>query len=207
MLLVDLVCLVDMLALDIETKNMSHEIGGWGNTHMFQVSTACTWDGDKGTIYIDKAVDELNKGNVEVKPLSQLKFDLDDHLQKGGKVLGHNIVGFDLPVLRDAMDIYCIQKYLNQRAYVDTSRDVTKSSGERYRLNNLVKCTLGDSKIMDSADAPVVWKAGGYSQVAEYCLKDCKLVYDLWKYGVENKMVKGFSIEKEEEVELEVDWK
>ena len=44
----------NVLAIDLETKNMSHEIGGWENTHMFQVSTVCTWNGDVGTIYIDK---------------------------------------------------------------------------------------------------------------------------------------------------------
>mgnify|MGYP003145528450 CR=1 FL=1 len=195
-----------MLALDIETKNFAHEIGGWGNTHMFQVSTVCTWDGDKGTIYIDKAVDDLKKGNIEVKPISQLKFDLDDHLEKGGKVLGHNIAGFDLPVLRDALDIYCIRKYLNKRAYVDTSREITKVSGERYSLDNLCKHTLEDSKTMDSADAPVIWKQGKYAEVAEYCLKDCQLVYDLWKEGVNNKVVKGFSNEQEKEIKMEVDW-
>ena len=202
----DLVYLVDMLALDIETKNMSHEIGGWGNTHMFQVSTVCTWDGDMGTIYIDKAVDELQKSNIQVKPISQLKFDLDDHLEKGGKLLGHNIANFDLPVLKDALDIYCISKYLKKRAYIDTSREMTKYSGERYTLNNLVKHTLGDSKIMDSADAPVIWKQGKYAEVAEYCLKDCQLVFDLWKHGIEHGKVKGFSIDKAEENEMEVDW-
>ena len=194
------------MALDIETKNFAGDIGGWGNTHMFQVSTVCTWDGEKGTIYIDKAVDDLKKANVEVKPISQLKFDLDDHLEKGGKVLGHNIVGFDLPVLRDALDIYCIHKYLQKRAYIDTSREVTKVAGERFQLNNLVKHTLNDSKTMDSADAPIVWKQGKYAEVAEYCLKDCQLVYDLWRHGVENKTIKGFSIEKELEQEMEVDW-
>ena len=59
---------------------------------------------------------------------------------------------------------------------------------------------------MDSADAPVVWKAGGYAEVAEYCLKDCELVYDLWKYGQENNFVKGFSIEDGIEKDLEVKW-
>lgn len=196
----------NVMALDIETKNFAGDIGGWGNTHMFQVSTVCTWDGEKGTIYIDKAVDDLKKANVEVKPISQLKFDLDDHLEKGGKVLGHNIVGFDLPVLRDALDIYCIHKYLQKRAYIDTSREVTKVAGERFQLNNLVKHTLNDSKTMDSADAPIVWKQGKYAEVAEYCLKDCQLVYDLWRHGVENKTIKGFSIEKELEQEMEVDW-
>ncbi len=196
----------DVLALDIETKNYSYDIGGWDNTHLFKVSTVCTWDGDKGVIYIDKAVDDLKKSNVEVKPLSQLKFDLDDHLEKGGLLLGHNIAGFDLPVLRDAMDIYCIQKYINKRAYIDTSKEVTSVMGQRFSLNNLVTHTLDDTKIMHSEDAPKVWKAGGYSEVAEYCLKDCELVYDLWKYGIDNGVVKGFSIDDEELKEIGVEW-
>jgi len=197
---------MNVLAIDLETKNMSHDIGGWGNTHMFQVSTVCTWNGDVGNIYIDKAVDDLKKSNVEIKPLSQLKFDLDDHMEKGGFLLGHNIVGFDLPVLKNAMDIYCIKKYLDKRAYIDTSRILNKEFGERYSLSNLVQHTLGTDKIMESAMAPEVWKAGGYSEVAEYCLKDCQLVFDLWKHGQNNKMVKGFSIEQEEVLDLGVDW-
>lgn len=197
---------MSVLAIDLETKNYSYEIGGWGNTHMFKVSTVCTWDGDVGNIYIDKQVDDLIKSNVSVKPISQLKFDLDDHLEKGGKLLGHNIIGFDLPVLKNALDIYCIKKYLDKRAYIDTSRSLNKEHGERFTLSNLVQHTLGSDKIMTSEDAPVVWKAGGYSEVAEYCLKDCELVYDLWKYGVENKMVKGFSLEEELVKDLEVEW-
>ena len=196
----------NVLALDIETKNFAHEIGGWGNTHMFMPSVVCTWDGDVGTVYIDKAVDDLTKGGTVVKSLRQLKFDLDDHIQKGGVVLGHNIAAFDLPVLRDSMDIYCINKYFNKKAYIDTSRLVSSVTGQRYSLSNLVKHTLGDDKTMDSADAPVIWKEGKYSEVAEYCLKDCQLVYDLWRHGVENKVVKGFSMEKEEKVEVGVDW-
>ncbi len=197
---------MSVLAIDLETKNMSHDIGGWGNTHMFQVSTVCTWDGDKGTIYIDKAVDDLKKSNIEIKPLSQLKFDLDDHLEKGGTLLGHNIPGFDLPLLKNAMDIYCIKKYLDNKAYIDTSRILNKEYGERYSLSNLVQHTLGSDKMMESAMAPEVWKAGGYSEVADYCLKDCQLVYDLWQHGQNNKMVMGFSIDQEEVLDLGVDW-
>ena len=196
---------MNVLAIDLETKNMSYDIGGWNNTHMFQVSTVCTWDGDVGNIYIDKEI-AVKKGNVTVKPLSVLKFDLDDHLEKGGILLGHNIAGFDLPVLKNAMDIYCIKKYLDKKAYIDTSRILNKEFGERYSLSNLVQHTLGSDKMMESAMAPEVWKAGGYSEVAEYCLKDCELVYDLWKHGQNNKMVKGFSIDHEEVLDLGVDW-
>ena len=59
---------------------------------------------------------------------------------------------------------------------------------------------------MTSEDAPVVWKAGGYSEVAEYCLKDCELVYDLWKHGQSHNIVKGFSLKGEEIKNLEVEW-
>ena len=120
---------MSVLAIDLETKNMSNDIGGWGNTHMFLVSTVCTWDGNKGTIYIDKPVDNLIKSGVETKSLSELKYDLDDHLEKGGKLLGHNIAAFDLPVLRDAMDIDCIHKYMKTHSYIDTSKELTKAHG------------------------------------------------------------------------------
>ena len=197
---------MSVLAIDLETKNYAHEIGGWNNAHMFRVSTVCTWDGDKGTIYIDKTVDDLNKGNVEVKPISQLKFDLDDHIEKGGKLLGHNIISFDLPILKNALDIYCIKKYMDKKAFIDTSQYLNKEYGERYSLSNLVQNTLDSDKIMNSEDAPVVWKAGGYEEVAKYCLKDCELVYDLWKHGQENEVVKGLSYDQEKVIEFIVRW-
>lgn len=197
---------MSVLALDIETKNMSYEIGGFGNTHMFQVSTVATWDGDKGTVYVDETLDTFQKSNVVVKSLRQLKYDLDDHLEKGGLILGHNVAAFDLPILRDSLDIFCINKYIKEKQYIDTSKLLLKGHGERFQLKNLVKCTMQDAKLMDSADAPKLWKMGKFDEVVDYCLKDTQLVYDLWKYGQENGFVKAFSVVEEKQKELEVDW-
>jgi len=197
---------MSVMAIDLETKNMSYEIGGFGNTHMFMVSTVSTWNGDNGCVYLDEPLNTFTKSNVEVKPLSQLKYDLDDHFQKGGLLLGHNIQAFDLPILRDSMDIYCINKYLKEKQFIDTSKELVKGHSERFQLKNLVKCSLDDSKLMDSADAPKLWKQGEYDSVVEYCLKDTQLVYDLWKYGQENGFVKAFSVEKEKHMDLEVNW-
>ena len=197
---------MSVLAIDLETKNMSYDIGGFGNTHMFQVSTVATWDGANGTVYVDETVDSFAKSGHIVKPLSELKYDLDNHLQKGGVLLGHNIKAFDLPILRDSMDIYCINKYLKNEKFIDTSRVLLKGHGERFQLKNLVKCTMNDAKLMDSADAPKLWKMGQYDEVVEYCMKDTQLVYDLWKYGQDNGIVKAFSLEKGEHKELEVEW-
>lgn len=197
---------MSVMALDIETKNMSYEIGGFGNTHMFQVSTVATWDGNTGTVYVDEPVDTFAKSGHIVKSLGDLKYDLDEHFEKGGVILGHNIVSFDLPILKNSMDIYCIRKYLDDKRYIDTSRLLTADYGERFKLQNLGENTLKQDKLMDSADAPKLWKMGRFDEVVEYCLKDTQIVYDLWKYGQDNGIVKAFSIEKEEFVELEVDW-
>lgn len=197
---------MSVLALDIETKNMSNEIGGFSNTHMFQVSTVTTWDGSIAKIYVDEPLEEISKSNHIIKSLRELKYDLDEHFQNGGSLLGHNILAFDMAVLKNSMDIYCIHKYIKEKRYIDTSKELVKAHGERFKLNNLVHHTLNESKLMDSADAPKLWKQGEYDKVVEYCLKDTQLVYDLWKYGQENGLVKAFSIEKEEYVDMEVDW-
>jgi len=197
---------MSVLAIDLETKNMSYDIGGFGKTHMFQVSTVATWDGNNGTVYVDEPVESFAKSGHTVKSLTELKYDLDNHFQKGGLLLGHNIKGFDLPVLRDAMDIYCINKYIKEEQFIDTSRILLKEHGERFQLKNLVKCTMNDAKLMESADAPKLWKMGQYDDVVEYCMKDTQLVYDLWRYGQDNGIVKAFSLEKGEHKELEVMW-
>lgn len=197
---------MSVLALDIETKNMSYEIGGFSNTHMFQVSTVATWDGNTGTVYVDEAVDSFAKSGHIIKSLRDLKYDLDEHYENGGVLLGHNLAAFDLPILRDSMDIFCINKYIKEQKYIDTSKSLLKGHKERFQLKNLVKCTMDDFKLMDSADAPKLWKMGQYDEVVEYCMKDTQLVYDLWQYGQDNGFVKAFSIEKGEYVELEVDW-
>ena len=196
-----------VIALDIETKNLSTEIGGWGNTHMFVISTVATWDGQIGKIYVEKDLTDkiVAKSNTQVLPMRQLKYDLDDIYESGQKLLGHNIAAFDLPVLRDSLDIYCVRKFLNDKQYIDTSRELTKQYGERFRLQNLVDNTLGETKSLESVMAPALWKQGEYQEVVDYCLKDCKLVYDLYKHGQEN-MLKAFSIEKEEFVELKMEW-
>ena len=196
-----------VVAIDIETKNLSTEIGGWGNTHMFLVSTVATWDGQIGKIYVERDITDkiVAKSNTQILTMRQLKYDLDDIYKSGEKLLGHNIAAFDLPVLRDSLDIYCIRKFLNDKQYVDTSRELTKQYGERFRLQNLVDNTLGESKSLESVMAPSLWKAGEYQEVVDYCLKDCKLVYDLYKHGKDD-VLKAFSIEKEEFVELKMEW-
>ena len=147
----------NILSIDIETANTAADIGGWENTHMWIISCATTWDGETATVYVDKDVEV--EGAI-VKSLRQLKFDLDDHFEKGGKLLGHNIVAFDLPALRDSMDIYCIRKYLEHKEErcIDTSRMMTQAVGKRVQLDNLAKCNLDAAKSADGLTAVKWWQ-------------------------------------------------
>ena len=111
-----------------------------------------------------------------------------------------------MPVLRDALDIYCIRKYIANNQYIDTSKYFVQNHGSRYSLNNLIDHTLGKQKSLESADAPRLWKQGDYDTVVDYCLKDSQLVYDLWRYGQDNGFVKAYNIDNEEKITMEVEW-
>jgi len=199
----------DILALDIETANFSHEIGGWHNTSMFEPSVVATWDGDKGTIYCNKSlsIDDTVKA-LHPRTLGD---DIADHIAKGGKVLGHNLRSFDLPVLRDALDCWTAGDILGKEdAVIDTKLLVNKAALAFGKvdatLGMLVKQTFGDNKLMNSSDAPVAWRAGKYDEVAKYCLSDAKLTYDLYQFGKSEGYISSRSLETGKKIELEVEW-
>ena len=162
-----------VMAIDIETANYSHEIGGWDNTHMFEPTVVATWDGEEAHVF-SKADGAIVADN-------------------GGIIVGHNIRGFDLPVLRDALDMHYAGVLLNKKeSIVDTSWEVRSACGKSHHLDSLCKHTLGVGKeIMDSADAPVAWKEGRHADVIKYCIADCKLNYDLFLHGRNEGFVKG----------------
>lgn len=88
----------DILALDIETANFSHEIGGWKNTHLFEPSVVATWDGNDGTIYCNKGLDVDN--TVKALHPKTLGEDLAEHVEKVVKSLD--------TISRASTYLYCV---------------------------------------------------------------------------------------------------
>jgi hypothetical protein len=204
--------MTDMLALDIETANYSHEIGGWGNTYLFEPTVVATWDGGQGTVYCNKstAVKKFMPDDVIIKELHPEKLgkDITKHVDNGGKLLGHNLKKFDLPVLRDSLDCWAASDALTKGAdqVLDTSVLLRSVVGHAIPLADVVHHTLKQDKLMSSHDAPVEWRKGQYGRVAEYCLKDAQLVYDLWKHGRDEGFVKARSRDTGVVTEYWVDW-
>ena len=195
-----------VMALDIETSNFSWEIGGWDNTHLFDPTVVATWDGDNGHVF---SKEDIELEGVTVHPLHPR--DLGEHLEKhvdgGGVILGHNLMGFDLPVLRDALDChYAGELMSNRENIIDTSAILRSSAGMPVHLGDVCKHTLGTTKLMESADAPKAWEEGRYQEVAEYCLKDSQLVYDLLHYGREEGFVKARDTKSGVINDIEVMW-
>ena len=200
-----------ILSIDIETKNFSHEIGGWGNTHLFEPTVVATWDGTSGTVYCNKAQAKefLDKG-VTVKPLHAevIGKDIEAHIANGGKVIGHNIVGFDLPILRDSLDCWSAGDILGKAGdcIIDTSAKLRSAAGSAIPLADACMHTLGKGKAMKSHDAPLEWRKGNYGKVADYCLKDAQLAYELWEHGNKEGFVKARCRKTGIVKEFEINW-
>ena len=203
----------DIMSLDIETANFSWEIGGWENKALFEPSVVATWDGEEAHIFTKEEI-EVEGAIVHDLHPRVLGEHIEEHLQKDGRLLGHNIIQFDLPVLKDSIDCWAagdaMYKFNDQ--VIDTKRLVQKaslfSSGRvATGLDLLTKYTLSDTKSMKSVEAPIAWREGKFNEVASYCLKDAKLTLDLYNFGKENGIIKARSLESGKIVEIEVEWK
>ena len=198
----------EVMALDIETGNYSYEIGGWDKHSLFEPTVVATWDGDNGHVFSKQDIEMTTAEVHELHPRT-----LGDHLQKhidnGGVILGHNIKKFDLPVLNAALDCWTAGDLMTKaESVIDTKLLISKAGGKSIAtsLEMLARNTLDIGKSMTSHDAPEAWRAGRYLEVAEYCLKDSQLTYDLYQYGRENGIVKSRSLEDGSIVEIEVNW-
>lgn len=202
--------MTDMLALDIETANFSHEIGGWGQNHLFEPSVVATWDGNQGVVYCNEGVSKYLPEGTVIKALHPkvIGDDLAEHVAKGGMVLGHNLKMFDLPIIRDALDCWTARDILSKgdEQIFDTSALLKGITGHAVPLSDACYHTLSKGKLMNSHDAPIEWRRGNYSKVAEYCLKDAELVYELWRHGVDEGFVKARCRHSGLVKEYEVDW-
>lgn len=199
-----------IMALDIETGNYSWEIGGWDKHALFEPTVVATWDGENGHVFSKEDVDMATAEVHELHPRT-LGEHIQKHLDEGGVVLGHNIKKFDLPVLNAALDCWTAGDLMSKsESVIDTKLLVSKAAlahGDvATNLDILARSTLDVGKSMSSEDAPTAWRAGRYLEVAEYCLKDAQMTYDLYAYGRENGIVKSRSLEDGSLVDIEVNW-
>ncbi len=133
---------------------------------------------------------------------------LSAHIEKGGRIVGHNLRNFDVRVLRDSLDCWAAGDALSKskKHIIDTSVLLRSASKQRIPLSDACRHTLGNDKLMRSEEAPIEWRKGNFGKVAEYCLKDAQLSYELWKYGHHEGFVKARCRKSGAVTEYEVSW-
>src|SRR4051794_32352098 len=132
------------LVIDVETKQLVQDVGGWDHIDKLGISVACAYD-SKTDQFISYRENELKK-----------LIDLCEERL----VIGYNIRGFDLPVMvpygRDPtrLDVF------------DIMYDGETLPRHRYlKLEALARGTLGTGKSADGLMAVEWWKSGEVQKI------------------------------------------
>lgn len=188
---------MNVIALDIETKNLDMESEGleFSKPHGWQVSCVSIWDAslDRHNEYnyadLAEIPDDVRKEH-RVESFQTLRDDLAEWFNNDYLLITKNGAKFDLPIIcksvedggcgvRDIINSFIVSdKHLDLQVWLE---DATQ--GLRFSLQNLVKSVLGksESKLMEAQFAPEEWANENYEDVIRYCAKDAELTYRVWE--------------------------
>jgi DEAD/DEAH box helicase domain-containing protein len=153
------------VVLDIETQNTFDEVGGYF-TDKLKVSLV-------GVYYYETDTYE-----------SYLEHELPQmfsRLERSGRIIGYNSIGFDMPVLNNyyAGDLLKLSQ-------LDLLVQIQKTLGYRIKLDSVAQSTIGTKKSAHGLQAVQWWKEGNIEAIREYCLQDVKVTKEVYEYGAKH---------------------
>ncbi len=172
------------LVLDIETKQLVQDVGGWEHIDKLGISVACAYDSKTDAF--------LSFQEHELKKLIEL---CEERL-----IVGYNIRGFDLPVMvpyglkTQNLDVF------------DIMYDIATLTRKPFlKLETIARGTLGTGKSADGLMAVEWWKKGEIQKIIDYCLQDVKVTRDVFQFGRQNGFIR---IQNSEEniAQVSVQW-
>lgn len=153
------------IVLDIETRNTFQDVGAY-NPALLQVSLV-------GVYFYETDTFE-----------SFLEEDLPKlwpRLERSERIIGYNIVGFDMP---------CLQSYytgeIMKLPMLDLMNEITSRIGFRPKLDDVAHATLGVGKSGHGLQAVEFWRNGEIDKLRSYCLQDVKITRDVYEYALAN---------------------
>lgn len=159
----------DFLVLDLETKQLVQDVGGWDHVDKLGVSVACAYDSktDTFTSYMENELGKLIT------------------LCEERLIVGYNVRGFDLPVLVPyGLDLKGLDVF-------DIMYDLEALTRQRFlKLEYVARGTLGTGKSADGLKAVEWWKQGEIAKLIEYCTQDVRVTRDVFQFGRQNGFVK-----------------
>ncbi len=157
--------MINDIVLDIETSNTFQEVGGYFPEKL-DVSVVVAYFYETDT-YEHFYQEDLPK--------------LFHKMERGGRIIGYNSIGFDLPVLNRyyAGDLLKLPQ-------LDLLQEIHGSLGYRIKLDDVASATIGTKKSAHGLLAVKWWKEGKKQEVADYCQQDVKVTKDVLEFGVKN---------------------
>lgn len=153
------------VVIDIESKRLANEVGGWNHIDKMGFAVGVIFDvnADSFIRFTEKETDRLI-----------------DLLKQADQVVGFNLIRFDYTVLRP----YGFQVTEEIRAKtVDLLQDIYNALGFRVSLNNVAVATLLEAKTADGLAAVKWFRQGDVEKVFEYCEQDVLVTYKIWQFG------------------------
>lgn len=157
------------VVFDIETSNSFADVGKYDPT-LLKVSLVGAYS------YADDTYHSFME--ADLPKLWRL-------LESADRIIGYNIVGFDIPVLN--------QYYpgdLSKLPQLDLMAEIEKTIGFRVKLDDVAHASLGTGKSGNGLMAIEYFRRGEIDKLREYCLQDVKVTKDVYEYGREHGLVK-----------------
>jgi DEAD/DEAH box helicase domain-containing protein len=172
--------------LDLETRKLAQEVGGWQNIHLMGVSVAVLFDSleDRFITYMESEIEGLI-----------------EHLLRADLVVGFNIKQFDYVVLGAYSN-----RSLRDLNTFDILEDIHRRLGFRLSLDHLAQETLDESKSGDGLLAVEWFRRGEMDKLIDYCSQDVKVTRDLFEYGLKNGYLVYRSKKENRRLKVRVDW-
>lgn len=156
------------LVFDIETQNADFTFDEAG-LKTARISVVVVFD------YADGQYKTFMEENIaELWPL----------MEKADRVIGYNIVHFDLPVLNNYYS-----GDLLKLPNMDLIIPVREALGFRLKLNDIAKATLKVEKSADGLQAVRWWAEGNIEDIKKYCADDVRITKDVYEFGRKNKQL------------------
>lgn len=153
------------VVLDIETQNTFDEVGGFFTDKLKVSLVGCYfYETDTYESFLEADLPKLFA-----------------RLEKSGRIIGYNTIGFDMPVLNN----YYAGDLL-QLPQLDLLALINKSLGYRIKLDDVAKATIGTEKSAHGLQAVAWWKEGNIEAIREYCLQDVKVTKEVYEFALKN---------------------
>lgn len=97
------------------------------------------------------------------------------------RVVGHNVLAFDYPVMEPYVGQARIERLKPKT--VDMLAELRKLTRVHIGLNDLAQLNLGKGKTDDPRMVPTLWRKGEHERVRSYLRSDVELTREIFEYG------------------------